>query len=721
VLVEDRGAFAFAGSRTREVLYARLPEAKRKTQHARLAEYLGATVGSDPKRGFEIGFHYLIAGDDKQSRAYINRNLEASLLDADMLIESVPDLWALLDQQRRTGASDGDVQFIEGMLVNSGYYLDPTVLDRFGDRVLTVLHSNLGFGLANRLAPWIGSHLALAVGMLTAWVRSLFRKPALASGRNFFTSVLVFFSACAGLHGGGCFRLDRHIHQRLLDALRVAGNLGRLNAFRFLHDVFPVGKNFVAGRFAEVHAGLEEQLLRLPRVPMITAEARHQYEAGCRFYIGRIQLLRLDSSVLESAEKTNLGGRHDQLMALFLRRAFHLYRGDLAAIKRETERFDQMAAKFGSRWGADVMSALEFLPYHLSGDVLGLRRTRHRLERLAAEHPGLATHLAVTRAMYEGHRGRPDLALQMYAELNDRIAPFADGSWAAARGHQAECLNSLGRHREALDLCEGSLSHLTATDREYALAYQQLDREAAVALSGLGRDTEATCRCEDLLAVTAPHGHPLALGLLHWDRARIACSALDQSAFSEHCEAANQIFASLGNPALIGRGKRLIEQERSAGLLGAPSEHYDTTSPMSSGLVNVERAQRALRTAAASVGAQSAHLYAVVCGRASLVAQFGDSDTLAPLGNKLAEAARLLNGEVTDREIESVLSEVRDDPPVGVSILPLVADLDDTRRHLVGLLVLGACEGSATALDLSWLVTEMSDEDVATDVVRLPA
>ena len=42
----------------------------------------------------------------------------------------MPDLWALLEQQRGAGASDEDVQFIEGMLANSGYYLDPTMQDR---------------------------------------------------------------------------------------------------------------------------------------------------------------------------------------------------------------------------------------------------------------------------------------------------------------------------------------------------------------------------------------------------------------------------------------------------------------------------------------------------------------------------------------------------------------------------------------------------------------
>src|SRR5690606_26631999 len=95
VLVEDQGSYAFASARTRELLYRQLDEAHRKRLHRRLAEFLARRAGDDPKSGFEVGFHFLLAGEDKLARAHINRNVEASLAHPDMLVESVPDLWAL--------------------------------------------------------------------------------------------------------------------------------------------------------------------------------------------------------------------------------------------------------------------------------------------------------------------------------------------------------------------------------------------------------------------------------------------------------------------------------------------------------------------------------------------------------------------------------------------------------------------------------------------------
>src|SRR5690606_6960260 len=146
---------------------------------------------------------------------------------------------------------------------------------------------------------------------------------------------------------------------------------------------------------------------------------------------------------------------------------------------------------------------------HLAADVLGLKRTLHRVERLVDMAPSLAIYREVVRAMYEGHRGRPDRALAIYASIEHELAPFAAPIWAAARSHQAECLNMLGRPAEALAVCEAACAQLRPADRVYVFAYQQLERETAVALAALGRGAEAVQLMDGLMDECARYDNPL--------------------------------------------------------------------------------------------------------------------------------------------------------------------------------------------------------------------
>ncbi|HEY6881281.1 MAG TPA: protein kinase, partial [Polyangiales bacterium] len=608
VLAEAHGSFLFERSHLRELLYARLSVAEKKQQHRRIARALMPEATANPVRGFEVGFHLLLAGEDRKARRRLNRSVEFALVQPDLILMAVPDLWALLEHQRSIGASDEDVQFIEGVLVFAGYYCDPSIHDRLGDRVLTLMHRTLGFPLATRLMRWIGHTPALLVGVLVASLRRLFRKPYLISGASIAESLVIFVSVCAALSAGAGFRLDRQIHGRLLSLLKVAGGLSPFNAFHMAYDLFALCAQSIRGRYPAALAGMEDQLVRLPRVAMFTDDARQQCEAALHFLVARNHLLRLDSKTLEHSERVaSMGTNHDRLMAHLLRSKYFLHRGDLTAAKQEEDLFHAMAARHGSRWTADLMAALEFVPYHLTADVLNLKRTLRRCEQLVAIAPGIATCREVVRAMYEGHRGRPDLALSIYAQLDEALTPFSDPSWSLARGHQAECLNTLGQHERALAVCEAARAQLGPEDRAYVFAHQQLERETALALAGLGRIDEAVQLNEALIAECAPFENPLINGLLHFDRARIACLARDCDAFEEHAALAQKAFTYTGNPALIARGRRLLEMARALGLVTVREQVASRL-----GLVRNVRAERVLEQLVELSGANSACLYLMV-------------------------------------------------------------------------------------------------------------
>ncbi len=189
-----------------------------------IAEALRSTGGNEATRGFDIGYHLLLAGQEAKARAEINRAAEPSLFDPDLLVAWVPDLLFIAQQQRSIGATDEDLQFVEGLLVLSGYYSDPGIQDRLARRVVPMLQRTVGFALANRLAPWLGSHLALAIGVLTAWVRNALREASLRGRwpQAALAPVMLFTSACVGWSAGACFRLEYGAHPYLRELLRVA-------------------------------------------------------------------------------------------------------------------------------------------------------------------------------------------------------------------------------------------------------------------------------------------------------------------------------------------------------------------------------------------------------------------------------------------------------------------------------------------------------------------
>jgi tetratricopeptide (TPR) repeat protein len=324
--------------------------------------------------------------------------------------------------------------------------------------------------------------------------------------------------------------------------------------------------------------------------------------------------------------------------------------------------------------------------------VVGLKRALYWSERLLTVAPAYATYRDVIRAMYEGHRGRPEIALDLYEPLAGTLEPFSHPAWSFAHAHRAECLNALGRHEEALAVCHEALRRVGALSRVYVVAYQQLERERAIALSGLGHTGEASQLLDELLARHRADSQPLVIGLLHRDRARVARIAGDSEALERHARAACEQFSLTENPTLLGQARRLAEREPTFEAARLQSSGADV--PESFGLLDStgvplnELAERALELIIEVCGASSGCLYGLENKKPILLAGTGDLGDVSQVESQVEELlTAFVHGENTDI---STMLQTPDDDAV-LTLLPLVLD-HDARREPVGVAALFGCQ-----------------------------
>jgi tRNA A-37 threonylcarbamoyl transferase component Bud32 len=693
VLVGDPDGYSFARSRMREVLYDGIDEDRRRSLHNHAAKTIAAKSEGSPEQEFEVGWHLLLAGDRTHAFERIALNMMDLASRPDALVRAVPQIKDLYREYQRIGGTVDELLLVTSSLVVSGYYVDPTVHDEFGDVTAEQLQKRTGFALAGRIAPYVGSYPAVLVGLLWGVVKYAWGARTLRV--NLFQSmVLLFVGVCAARSAVAYLRLEPKAHEHLLRLLSPAKGLSRHNAVRLVYDLIAIAFAESRGAIGDAHDGYQDQLARLPKVPLFIDEARHHYEAGLLCSLGRCHLFRFGSGALECADRVDaLGGQHDRILAQFLRHSFHLYRGETRKAEEAEKIVDAMAGEYGYRWVPDILAVQDFVPYHLSADVVGLKRVLYRTERVLTIAPSFTLYREVIRAMYEGHRGRPEVALGLYDELADRLRPFTHPVWSFAHAHRAECLNALGRHEEALAVCKDALQYIGAVARTYVVAYQQLERESAVALAGMGRTTEAAELLDELLGLHEQDSHPLVIGLLHRDRARVARMAGDRSAFERHANLACAQFSITDNATLVGQGRRLAELmpgRESHGREGLRPE------PEPPGLLHSVAgappdvlARRALEHIVTLSGASRAFLYLMQNGRPTLSASHGDA--AAPgLEREIGQLLATIADDSEETKTESAIAHTPGESSA-LTLLPLVVSRGE-RHHVVGAAAIYDCK-----------------------------
>ncbi|MEY4579686.1 MAG: hypothetical protein RL701_4389 [Pseudomonadota bacterium] len=694
VLIGDDEQLAFSHPYLQKLLYDQLDEQRRTRVHLWFAKQLSAHVGADPSLRFEIACHLSFAGEFDAARSHL-RSVEDVTRDLSTLIHATPDLLALLSQYERLGWTEHRKLPVTIPLTIVGLYVDPALHERHGEAALGVLYERSGMHIASRVAPLLGALPALIIGIFCAFVWYL------CSSRRerlpMFVYPIAYFGVCASRSTQFFFRVQRHDSAPIVRQLAWLKGLTPRLAARIVYDGAS-SDAYYRGRWAFGRRDTASRLQLLERVIDLDQLSRQQFVDMNLFWAGRIELLSVGREPIAIAERLSKSAvGFYRTAAEFLRFAFHLSRGELSAANAPREAMDQLTALHGSVWIADLLVALEFVPFHLSGDVLGLKRSVELLQTLVPVHPELTLHLEIARAMYLGHLQRPERALQIYASIAAQIEPFEDPYWSQAQGHWAQCLNQVGQYAQALERCHAALDAIAADKEDFVVAYQQLEREAAVALSGLGRHAEAALLLDQLLAVFGREEQPLIVGLLHRDRARVAAAAGDAPTFQTHAVAVHDRFRSTGNPALIAQLRGLDELAKRAGLgLHAMADPEQLISKQLSLLHSLESthvepmivAQRVLDHVVELVGATRARLYVTRAKAAELSAQRGPDTWAEPLAADISELIASL-----DQEAETVFGSTDDlsvtaGPSARHTLVPLLLDVAG-KPAVMGVLALG--------------------------------
>jgi hypothetical protein len=598
VLYADREGFRFSSAGLREALLSGMAADRREVNHRRLGEAFAFLATRDnPALRIEAGFHLIRGGDEVRGADLIARVTHDSVavrtLIANLYHAGRP-VQAALEVYKRHRRSPYERMPLLAALAHCSYYEDRSWGERYGDEALDVLENLSGLATARRLRPFFGRYLALVFGILFAFVR--FRlTPRKERGYPFSEIFVQLFGAVTTLTGIASSALDGERAARVADVLEPFAVLPErttpVGIYQFCRSLQEIAREHQASAFV-----VFETLIRRfenPRYyPTLPQDARKLYIAGGHYARGAFAVMRADPRpALESAAALDASGmKLYQMIASQLRFLHHMYRGELAKALPHREQVELHAAHVGSAWQVEIWEAPALIPVNaLLHDIVGITRIADRLEVQSQTIRSLRLYAFLARrALFLVRNEAEELRrIAEDAEL-DRLPPRSYIGWGATQGLYARGNNDVGNHGRAKALCEAALAHMTDDDLEYVAMFLLVEIELAVADAALGETGLALARIDRLLARFENTDHPLALGLLHEARARIAWAAGRTDEYKQGLAHVEHWFRYSGTPALVAKCERLAELDsgttgtrRAQGGLLPPTLPPEQSSPRS--------------------------------------------------------------------------------------------------------------------------------------------
>jgi len=579
VLSDTRRGFRFSHGVVRDVLVARMPDARRRALHLRSAEQEleQADESEQVSARIEAGWHLLQAGEESRGAdllaevAYDTVGVRFAFEDLQV---AAPALEAALAVYSRQNRPLFQRMPLLAALGTAGYYEDRKWGERYGEQAIAAVAEMAGLTLASKLRPFLGNTLALLLGIGAAFVRFTLTPRSLRRYR--FVDVIVqLIAVITTLTGVASMALDVARARRVASTLApFAGWPARLTPVgiaEFCGALMEIGRENQAAALA-VWTKLTARFEDMRWYPTLPRNARPLYVGGLWFARGVFESFRDGRGALHAADQLDRTGlKLYRMIGSEVRMLYHANRGELELARRHREQMQLHAIQIGSASQVELWEpAALILVYATIGDLVEMRRVSEQLQGLARSVPSLARYAELAALAFEltnadrGENHAADGSGPALANNHERVVERARAllagheprsfiGWAAVSGYLARALNMLGRHGEARSACEATLAHLGPEDRPLVALFLNLEVELAVAEAGLGDFDAARRRLDDLLVYHGSSDNPLTRGRLHEAYARAAASAQEWNTYRHHLEETRSWYRGTGTPALIAR------------------------------------------------------------------------------------------------------------------------------------------------------------------------
>jgi Protein kinase domain/AAA ATPase domain len=575
VLCPGRDGVVFTSAALRRATTARLEGTSLRLAHLRFGRALSAITGSEPRDlplRIEAGHHLIRGGEDLRGASLVAEAAKTPLQCAvafASLYRMGAAAEAALAVYRRARRPARERLPLLTLLAQAGYYEHYRYAQTYGDEALDVAEDLSGLRAARKLRRFVGSWLALAVGLLIAYSRHLLT-PRAERGGKFYDTIVHLTSIVTTLCGVAVICLDPDRCDRLAAVMSPAACLPRratlFGIYQFCTALQYVARERPVEAFAELDV-LAGRFAEPGYYRLLPAEAHVTYHLGCHFGRGALAMMRADQAALESADVLERSGLALYMMiGSQLRYLYYVNRGELQLAQPHQAAVELHAARAGSAWQVELWGPVAKLLFAVAADdVVELTLIRGHLERLAVELPSLGLYAKLAALAVDGLAGHGGDPIAAARAVTSGAAPRSFIGWSTTLGAVALLLNRRGDHSQALSVAESALADTSEHDLCYVSLFLLAEIQAAAAAAKLGQSTQALARLQRLLERYATSEHPFALGLLHEAVARIAALAGQYDLSGSSVERARRYLRATGAPLLIARADTLAhELDRSA-------------------------------------------------------------------------------------------------------------------------------------------------------------
>ncbi|HEX4335782.1 MAG TPA: protein kinase [Polyangiaceae bacterium] len=578
MLVGSEGGYRFAQRSTREALIGRLAPADQLRVHRVIAEFLLSGEEPDVASQLSAGWH-LLAGGDELRGSEVLRRVGLEFMGADQLREAIPVLEAVLATFRKLNRPRDELCGVLHPLAAAGYYAERRLAEQYGDEALELLGEETGLALAGRVRPFVGSYVALLIGLVYALILHLFGRRGGLRALN--DNISVMGALTASLVGVSVICLDPRRAERRAAHFQLFESLGLWHAGAFNYSLSRRLVGVAEDRPTQTLGELNALLRRFdtpggvigfpaPLVPLT--------RGGLLYALGALQGFMDAPLALERADELErCGVRFLDMLACQIRANYYAYQGNEELAQEHERRVELHATRTGTTWQAEVWTpSSRIVAYRRTYDLLGIKRSSEELDRLSLEIPSLEKYARAARAILALLRGEYDVAIPLLETLHTEEAPRAFIGWTALAGALAEAYNETGRSERAAELCEQVVAGFTEGDRLVAAFTVDVELQLAIADARCGRPADAERRLAELLALHTPNRGAVTLGRIHRAWAEVARAAGDADLLRYHRASMDHWFRSTKNPALVAECERYRAPSDSP---RAPAPDPDSAAP----------------------------------------------------------------------------------------------------------------------------------------------